>query len=109
MLTTPQKIYLEAGIKAGTDSSVVIYFLVEGEEVNAISFTYLSDKSRDISGWFYGPGMEAFDLHCVAFKEDSVEAKAFLNGFNPKTFKPLRTYSFPKPKSKKKVRLLRSN
>jgi hypothetical protein len=92
VLTPPQKIFIKAGTAAGTDSSVVIYFLVEGEEVKAVAFSYLSGESQEVSGWFYGEGMKALGLHGAFFSKESAQAKALLNGFHPETFKPLRPY-----------------
>lgn len=102
MLTLPQKIYIKAGAAAGTDSSHVLYFLVEGEEVKSVAFSYLSGESQEFSGWFYGEGMKALGLHGAFFSKNSAQAKALLNGFHPETLKPLRAYQIPKPGSKQK-------
>lgn len=102
MLTLPQKIYIKAGAAAGSDSSHVLYFLVEGEEVKAIAFSYLSGESQEFSGWFYGEGMKALGLHGAFFSKESAQAKALLNGFHPETLKPLRAYQIPKTGSKQK-------
>ena len=102
MITGTQKIYIKADAAAGAGSSHVIYLLMEGEEVKAVAFSYLSGESQEVSGWFYGEGMKALGLHGVSFSKDSAQAKALLNGFHPETLKPLRPYQMPKPGSRQK-------